>query len=68
MRLIDIITLITDNSNVIITDLNNKELARYDGKNSIPKKYNKKEVVEISTYQEGKKAVLRIQIKVLVLG
>lgn len=68
MRLIDIITLITDNSNVIITDLNNNELARYDGKNSIPKKYNKKEVVEISAYTENKKAVLRIQIKVLVLG
>ena len=63
MRLIDIITLITDNSNVIITDLNNKELARYDGKNSIPNKYNDKEVVENSTTQENKNPFILLKIK-----
>ena len=68
MLLIDLISLIQDNTLVIISDLNNNEIARYDGKNSIPNKYNKKEVVEISTYQEGKNAVIRIQVKVLVLG
>lgn len=67
MRLIDIITLITDNSNVIITDLNNKELARYDGKNSIPNKYNDKEVVEISTTQEGKNPFILLKIKLISL-
>jgi hypothetical protein len=67
MRLIDIISLITDNSNVIITDLNNNELARYDGKNSIPKKYNDKEVVEISTTQEGKNPFILLKIKLISL-
>ena len=67
MRLIDIITLITDNSNVIITDLNNKEIARYDGKNSIPNKYNNKEVVEISTTQEGKNPFILLKIKLISL-
>ena len=67
MGLIDIITLITDNSNVIITDLNNKELARYDGKNSIPNKYNNKEVVEISTTQEGKNPFILLKIKLISL-
>ena len=67
MRLIDLISIIQDETTVIISDLNNNEIARYDGKNSIPKKYNNKVVQEISAYTEGKKAVLRIQIKVLVL-
>ena len=67
MRLIDIISLITDNSNVIISDLNNKELARYDGKNSIPNKYNNKEVVEISTTQEGKNPFILLKIKLISL-
>jgi hypothetical protein len=67
MRLIDIITLITDNSNVIITDLNNKEIARYDGKNSIPNKYNNKEVVEVSTTQENKNPFILLKIKLISL-
>ena len=68
MLLLDLISLIQDETTVIISDLNNNEVARYDGKNSIPKKYNNKEVVEVSAYLEGKKAVIRIQIKILVLG
>lgn len=68
MLLLDLISLIQDNTTVIISDLNNNEVARYDGKNSIPKKYNNKKVVEVSAYTENGKAVIRIQVKLLVLG
>lgn len=67
MLLLDLISLIQDNTTVIISDLNNNEISRYDGKNSIPNKYNKKEVVEVSAYTENRKAVIRIQVKILVL-
>lgn len=67
MILLDLISLIRDETTVIVSDLNNNEVARYDGKNSIPKKYNDKKVVEVSTYTENKKAVLRIQIQILSL-
>jgi len=62
MLLLDLISLIQDSTTVIISDLNNNEVARYDGKNSIPNKYNNKKVVEISAYIENKKAVIRIQL------
>lgn len=67
MLLLDLITLIQDETTVIILDLNNNEIARYDGKNSIPKKYNNKVVQEVSAYTENGKAVIRIQVKILVL-
>ena len=67
MNLLDLISLIQDETIVIISDLNNNEIARYDGKNSIPKRYNNKKVVEISTYTENKKAVLRIQINLITI-
>ena len=67
MLLIDLISIIQDETTVIISDLNTNEIARYDGKNSIPKRYNEKKVVEVSTYTENKKAVLRIQIQILSL-
>lgn len=67
MNLLDLISLIQDETTVIISDLNNNEVARYDGKNSIPKRYNDKKVVEISSYTENKKAVLRIQIQIISL-
>ena len=65
MILLDLISLIQDSTTVIISDLNNNEIARYDGKNSIPTKYNDKKVLEISAYIENKKAVVRVQIKLL---
>lgn len=68
MLLLDLISLIQDNTTVIISDLNNNEISRYDGKNSIPKKYNNKVVQEISAYTENRKTVIRIQVKILVLG
>lgn len=67
MLLLDLISLIQDNTLVIISDLNNNEIARYDGKNSIPNKYNEKEVVEISTTQEGKNPFILLKIKLISL-
>lgn len=67
MLLFDLISLVQDSTTVIISDLNNNEISRYDGENSIPNKYNKKEVVEISTYTENRKAVLRIQINLITI-
>ena len=62
MLLIDLLTIINDNTDVIIQDTNRKDIALYDGKNSIPEKHNNKNVVEISTENRNKKPVLIIQV------
>lgn len=62
MLLIDLLTIINDNTDVIIQDTNKKDIACYDGKNSIPEKHNNKNVVEISMEHRNKKPVLIIQV------
>ena len=62
MLLIDLLAIINDNTDVIIQDTNRKDIALYDGKNSIPEKHNNKNVVELSTENRNKKPVLIIQV------
>ena len=47
MKLIDIISIIVDNSFINILDLEDNIIAKYDGKNSIPKEYNYNQVLEM---------------------
>ena len=55
MKLEDLIIKIFDSTYVILSDCNGNELARYDGRDSLPKKYNKWEVVGMgNTLKEGK--------------
>lgn len=48
MKVIDILSLITDESEVHVFQ-DGEEVASYDGKNEIPEKYNGSEVLSIST-------------------
>ena len=48
MKLIDLLSVTNENTNVVLFDLNNKVLDIYDGKNSIDDIYNEYEVIEIN--------------------
>lgn len=61
MKLWQLLEMISDETNVIIADSENNEIARYDGKESIPSEYGIANIMEISAYNEGDKAVMRIQ-------
>lgn len=61
MKLWQILEMISDETNVIIADAENNEIARYDGRESIPSEYGIANIMEISAYTEGNKAVMRIQ-------
>lgn len=50
MKLIDLLSVISDNANVIVEDTNGTELARYDGRNSIPETLNHTTVMSQGTY------------------
>ena len=47
MKLIDLLSVTNENSNLVLFDLNNKVVDIYDGKNSINNIYNNYEVIEI---------------------
>lgn len=63
MKLIDLLEVIDDNQDVIITDANNNEIAKYDGNDSIPDRYNNDRIISVSEYKHQ----IRIQIKRIVL-
>ena len=62
MKLFDIIEKIEESQIVIVSDSANDELARYDGKNSIPAGFLLNSVLSIYAYIENGAAVIRIQI------
>ena len=47
MKLIDLLSVTNENTNIVLFDLNNVVLDIYDGKNSINDIYNNYEVIEI---------------------
>ena len=47
MRLVDLLSVTNENTNIVLFDLNNKVLDIYDGKNSIDDIYNDYEVIDI---------------------
>ena len=62
MKLFDIIEKIDESQLVIVSDPANDEIARYDGKNSIPAGVLLNSVLSIYAYIENGAAVIRIQI------
>lgn len=48
MKLIDLLFFLSDSTNVIVFDTEGKELARYDGRDSIPEVLNNRSIVQIS--------------------
>lgn len=63
MKLIDLLSIINDNTNVLIHNADCEVLAEYDGRNSIDSEFNDREVVEIFTYTHGRTAYLAVEIK-----
>ena len=47
MKLIDVLSVTNENTNIVLFSLNNKVLDIYDGKNSINNIYNNYKVIEI---------------------
>ena len=54
MKLIDVISLISDSAEVRIYEAEGKEVARYDGKDSIPEELNDLFVDNIGAYMDSK--------------
>lgn len=54
MKLIDVISLISESAEIRIYDADRKEIARYDGKDSIPKELNDLFVDNIGAYMDSK--------------
>ena len=48
MRLVELLSITNENTNIVLFDLNNVVLDIYDGKNSIDNIYNDYEVIEIN--------------------
>lgn len=48
MKLIDLLCVVDENSNIVVVDTLDNELSRYDGKNSIDEMYNNYDIVSIS--------------------
>ena len=48
MKLIDLLSITNENTNVVLFSLNNKVLDVYDGKNSIDNIYNNYDIIEIN--------------------
>lgn len=61
MKLWQLLEMIRDETNVIIADSENNEIARYDGRENIPAELGVENIMEISACTEGDKAVMRIQ-------
>lgn len=47
MKLIELLSLISENAHVVVTDRDCKQLSYYDGRNSIDEKYNDVNVIKI---------------------
>ena len=53
MKLIDLLCVVDDNCNVVVVDIFNAELCRYDGKNSIDEMYNNYDILNIYHQADG---------------
>ena len=48
MKLIDVLSMVKDNTYVLVTDGDGFVIAKHDGKDGIPDELNDKEVIDIS--------------------
>lgn len=62
MKLFELLEKIDESQTVIISDTENNEISRYDGKNSIDIDIISHSVLYIFAYIENNQAVIRIQI------
>ena len=63
MKLVDLLSVTNENTNIILFDLNNKVLDVYDGKNSIDNIYNNYEVIEINHTRNDIEIVIDFELE-----
>ena len=63
MKLVDLLSVTNENTNVVLFSSNNKVLDVYDGKNSIDNIYNNYEVIEINHTRNDLEIVIDFEFK-----
>ena len=63
MKLIDLLSVTNENTNIVLYDLNNKVLDIYDGKNSIDNIYNDYEVIEINHTRNDLEIIIDFELE-----
>lgn len=63
MKLIDLLSVLNENNNIVLFDLNNKVLDIYDGKNSIDNIYNDYEVIQMNHTKSDLEIVIDFEEK-----
>lgn len=63
MKLIDLLSVTNENSNLVLFSLNNKVLDIYDGKNSIDDIYNDYEVIQIKHTRSDLEIVIDFELE-----
>ena len=63
MKLIDLLSVTNENTNVVLFSLNNKVLDIYDGKNSIDNFYNDYEVIEINHTRNDLEIIIDFELE-----
>ena len=63
MKLIDLLSVTNENTNIVLFSLNNKVLDIYDGKNSIDNIYNDYEVIEINHTRNDLEIIIDFELE-----
>lgn len=63
MKLIDLLSVTNENSNLVLFGLNGKVIDIYDGKNSIDNIYNDYEVIEIKHTRNDLEVVIDFELE-----
>ena len=63
MKLIDLLSVTNENTNVVLFSLNNKVLDIYDGENSIDNFYNDYEVIEINHTRNDLEIIIDFELE-----
>ena len=63
MKLIELLSVTNENTNVVLFSLNNEVLDIYDGKNSIDNFYNDYEVIEINHTRNDLEIIIDFELE-----
>ena len=63
MKLVDLLSVTNENTNIVLFSLNNEVLDIYDGKNSIDDIYNDYEVIEINHTRNDLEVVIDFELE-----
>ena len=63
MKLIDLLSVTNENTNIVLFSLNNKVLDIYDGKNSVDNFYNDYEVIEINHTRNDLEIIIDFELE-----